>query len=122
MGTGENNGNREAAKYRVRAREAETALEAAQKRIEQLQRLDIERVAAESLSAPVDFWLSNNQVADYLDDSGNVDVARVRADTKLLVTERPGLRKPSPATDPTQGSGYGTPGKGQPTFGDLFKS
>jgi len=117
------NPNAEAARYRVRAREAETALAAAQARIEQLHRLDIERIAGESLSMPVDFWLSNNQTSDYVDpDTGLVDADRVREDAKILLTERPGLRKLSPAVDRSQGSGNVAPGKSAPTFGDLLKS
>ena len=84
--------------------------------------IDIERIAGESLSMPVDFWLSNNQTTDYVDpDTGLVDVERVREDAKLLVTERPGLAKYSPAYDPTQGSGNVTPGKSRPTWDALLK-
>ena len=83
--------------------------------------IDIERIAGESLSMPVDFWLSNNQTTDYVDpDTGLVDADRVREDAKLLVTERPGLRKPSPAYDRTQGFG-GAPGKQAPSWGALLK-
>ena len=117
--TGEPSGNLEAAKYRTRLREAEAQRDALAQRVERLQRLDIERVAAESLSAPVDLWLNGNRVEAYLDDAGNVDAERVREDAKLLVTERPGLRKLSPAVDPTQGQG-GNPGKSTPTFSDLL--
>ena len=87
-----------------------------------MQRLDIERVAGESLSAPADFWLSDNSVADYVDaDTGLVDVERVREDARLLVTERPGLRKPSAATDPTQGHGS-NPRKAEPSWDALLQS
>ena len=116
------NPNAEAARYRVRAREAETALATAQARIEQLTRLDIERIAGESLSMPVDFWLSGNDASSYInEDTGLVDVERVREDAKILVSERPGLAKYSPAYDPTQGSGNVTPGKSGPTWDTLLK-
>jgi hypothetical protein len=119
-GTGEApKGNREA-KYRTERNEARAALATAQARIEQLHRLDIERVAGESLSAPVDFWLSSNSVADYVDpETGLVDIERVREDAKLLVSERPGLSKYLPAVDPTQGTGGGT-GKATPSWGALL--
>lgn len=113
-------GNREA-KYRTERNEAREQVATLTARIEQLQRLDIERVAAESLSAPVDFWLSGNDVNAYLTDDGLVDAERVREDAKLLVTERPGLRRPQPAVDHSQGSGYVTPGKAQPSWSDLLK-
>ena len=48
--TGEPSGNLEAAKYRTRLREAEAQRDALAQRVERLQRLDIERVAAESSS------------------------------------------------------------------------
>jgi hypothetical protein len=101
--------NSEAAKYRVRAREAETALAEAQARIETLLRADIERVAGESLAMAGDFWIHGNDVDSYLTDGCLVDAERVRADAKLLVTERPGLRKSQSATDPTQGLGGNPP-------------
>ena len=72
---------------------------------------------------PGDFWLtSGNDVSAYIGEDGNVDVERVREDAKLLVSERPGLRKLDPAIDRSQGSGNVAPGKSAPTFGDLLKS
>ena len=68
----------------------------------------------------MELWLNGNDVSAYLDDDGNVDVERVREDAKLLVTERPGLWKPSAATDPTQGHG-GNPGKATPSWNALLK-
>ena len=97
--------NSEAAKYRVRAREAETALAEAQARIETLLRADIERVAGESLAMAGDFWIHGNDVDSYLTDGCLVDAERVRADAKLLVTERPGPRKCQSATRSTKALG-----------------
>jgi hypothetical protein len=115
--------HQEAARYRVRAKEAEAALAAAQERVEALQRSDIERVAGEVLSMPGDFWLSENDLSAYLNDQGHVDYDRVREDARLLVTERPGLQKPkfTAGYDPTQGYGGRTDPKREPTLVDLFK-
>jgi hypothetical protein len=113
-------GNREA-RYRTERNAAREQVATLTARIEKLQRLDIERTAGEVLSAPVDLWMNGNDVAAYLDDDGNVDVERVREDAQLLVTERPGLRKPSAASDPTQGRG-GNPGKASPTWDALLQA
>ena len=69
---------------------------------------------------PGDFWLtSGNDVSAYIGEDGNVDVERVREDAKILVAERPGLRKLSPAYDRTQG--HGSHARPTPTFADLLK-
>jgi hypothetical protein len=116
-----NHPNAEAAKYRVRAREAEIALANAQARIETLLRADIERVAGESLAMAGDFWIHGNDVNSYLIDGSLVDAERVREDAALLIAERPGLSKNRPAIDPTQGLGGNPPKAAEPTFSDLFK-
>jgi hypothetical protein len=116
------NPSREARNYRLKLREAEAARDALTARVELLQRQDIERVAAESLSAPADLWINGNGVAEYLDEDGNVDLERVRDDVKILVSERPGLRKMVRATDPSQGGdGNSAFVKTEPKFSDLFK-
>jgi hypothetical protein len=69
---------------------------------------------------PVDLWLNGNDASSYLTDGCLVDAERVREDAALLLTERPGLRKLSPAYDHTQGMGSGI-GKPAPTFSDLLK-
>jgi hypothetical protein len=120
-GTAENNGNREAAKYRVRARDAEAERDALAARVEAMNHRELERLAGVHLSVPADLLsLSCNSVADYLDENGNVDAARVEADAREILSERPGLRKSDPAVDYSQGHGW-NPGKGTPTFSDLLK-
>lgn len=119
---GTENPSRREARYRTERNEARTALEAATARIEQMQRREIERLAGSRLADGSDLWLSENTPADYLDDSGNVDPAKVQADAELLLSERPRLGKLSPAFDPTQGTGGGSGGHKLPTFGDLLGS
>jgi hypothetical protein len=112
-------GNREA-RYRTERNEARAALEAAQKHLETLQRLDCERIAGEHLSHPGDlFSLSGNSVADYVTD-GLVDLGKITADVEAILAERPGLRKPHPAYDRTQGHGNGT-GKPAASWGALLR-
>lgn len=95
------------ARYQVERNLAREELTAAQARIERLQRAEIERLAADAGLAHASdvFTMSGNEPADYLDDDGNVDPARVAADVAAVLDERPGLRKNAPAFDPTQGHG-----------------
>ncbi|MGU3586055.1 hypothetical protein ACLBYD_23170 [Rhodococcus sp. C26F] len=67
------------------------------------------------------FSLSGNELADYLDDDGNVDPEKVAADVVAVLTERPGLRKNAPAFDPTQGTGGGKPKPGEPSLAAMIK-
>jgi hypothetical protein len=109
-------------RYRIRAREAENALAAAEARIAQFQRAEVERLASESLAMPGDlFSLSGNELADYLTEAGDVDPDKVAADVAAVLAERPGLRKNAPAFDPTQGHGGRTTPKAWPTAADLFR-
>ena len=114
------NPSREAARWRTQFREAEAALAAAQARIDTLHRLDIERLAGATLSHPTDlFSLSGNEPADYVDpDTGLVDAEKVAADCAAILLERPGMRKPDPASDRSQG--LSAPVKSEPTWEAMF--
>lgn len=106
--------HREAARYRLQLRDAE-------QKIARLQRAEIERLASAGLSTPSDlFTLSGNRLEDYLTDDGEIDPDRVSADVTAILTERPGLKKTSPALDPSLGTG-GSVGKRSPSFSDLFQ-
>lgn len=96
--------SREAARYRTERNEARTALEAATERIAALQRADAERLAGGLLAEPGDLWaLGGTELADVLDDDGNVSADAVTALAETITKSRPGLRKPSRAIDPSQG-------------------
>ncbi len=114
-------GNREA-RYRVERNEARTALEVVNGRLAALQRAEVERLAAGKLSQPHDlFSLSGNDLADYLDEHGAVDVEKVVADVAAVLAERPGLLRNAPAHDPSQGLG-GTPNvKPKPSWDFLLQ-
>ncbi|WP_305093558.1 hypothetical protein [Prescottella sp. R16] len=88
-----------------------------------MQRAEIERLAADAGLAHASdvFTLSGNEPVDYLDDDGNVDPARVAADVDAVLTERPGLRKNSPAFDPSQGTGGNKPKAPALSWGALFQ-
>ncbi len=112
---------REAAKYRVRAREAEQERDALTQRVEQLQTREVERLASKHLSAPADLLtLGGVSLADLLDDNGDVDPEKVNAVATEVLGARPGLKPLDIAHDPSQGTG-GNPGKRAPDWGSLFK-
>lgn len=105
--------HKDATKYRTQLREAEA-------RIERMQRAEIERLAGVSLSHPEDlFSLSGNDVADYLTESGDVDPDKVAADLDEILAERPGLRRPAPAVDRSQGAGI--PSEKELSWSDLLR-
>lgn len=94
----------EAKKYRLRLRETEAALTAANERIAAMQRADAERIASSHLAEPGDLWsLGGSELADVLDDDGNISADAVTSLAEGIVKSRPGLRKQSKAVDPSQG-------------------
>ncbi|MBU8808069.1 hypothetical protein KL953_04115 [Mycolicibacterium goodii] len=108
-------------RYRGERDAAREALAAAGKRIARYQRAEIERLASERLAHPSDvLTLSGNDIADYLDDDGNVDPDKVAADIEAILSERPGLAKPLRAVDPSQGRGGATPPPA-PTWSSLLR-
>lgn len=117
----ENTGNREAAKYRVRAREAELERDSLAQRIETLQNREVERLAAKQLSNPADLMtLAGVTLADLLTDDGDVDAEKVSGVAADLLGTRPGLKPLQRATDMSQGSG-GPPPKSTLSWGDLLR-
>ncbi|BBX69412.1 hypothetical protein [Mycolicibacterium psychrotolerans] len=117
----ESPGSKEA-RYRIRAREAETALAEAQSRIEAMNRRELERLAGEAgLSHPTDLLtLSANEISDYLTEDGEIDPEKVAADVEAILTERPGLKKARRYVDPTQGLGGKVPMPKKPSWGSLL--
>lgn len=109
-------------RYRLELRATEAERDALAQRVERMQRAEVERLAADGLSHPADlFAMSGNDLADYLTEDGNVDAEKVAADVAAVLAERPGLRKQSPALDPTQGHGGRLQAKREPTLADLLK-
>jgi hypothetical protein len=86
--------NAEAAKYRVKLRDKEAQLEAAQAQVQQYQRLRILDLA-QDIQVPEDMLtLGGLQVDDFLDESGMVNESKVRQSVAAFLEERPGMRKP----------------------------
>ncbi|WP_234551598.1 hypothetical protein [Rhodococcus qingshengii] len=122
--SGGSQGLREARdRYRTERDTSREELTIAQARIERMQRAEVERLAADAgLSHASDvFTLSGNGPADYLDDDGNVDPAKVAADVASVLGERPGLRKNAPAFDPSQGTGGNKPKASAPSWESMFQ-
>jgi hypothetical protein len=124
--------HREAGRNRIRAREAEAERDSAREelatahvRIERMQRAEIERLASDHLAMASDlFSLSGNDVADYLNEDGDVDAEKVAADVAAILAERPGLKKGLPVAgyDPTQGYGGRPEPKREATLADLLRT
>ncbi|MGV0603372.1 hypothetical protein [Mycolicibacterium sp. XJ1904] len=116
------NGNREAAKWRTRLRETEAERDALAQRIATLQSREVERLASKDLSNPADlFTLGGVTVKDLLNETGEIDTEKVSAVVTEVLGTRPGLSKHSAAIDPSQGRG-GTPRpKHEPSWETLLK-
>lgn len=110
-------GNREA-RYRVRAREAETERDTLAARLTELQTRELHRLAAEHLAAGSDIDLSGKPLADYLTPEGWVDHDAVKEAANALIASRPGLSKTPRATDRSQGLGAEI--KSEPTWAAVF--
>lgn len=95
---------RDAARYRVQLRETEAALETTRGQLAALQSAEVHRLAGERLEVPEDLLtLSGKAVADFLADDGTVNAEAVQAAVADVLAARPGLRRPDPAIDPSQG-------------------
>ena len=107
------NPNAEAARYRTRLRETEAERDTIAGQLEKYQRREAQRLATD-LSKPADLWLDGTDVADVLDDDGQVDPVAVAAIQAKVLEGRPGLsnQRPAPRPDPSQGA------RGGPTTGD----
>lgn len=82
----------EAARYRTQLRAAEAQRDALAARVDALHRASVERLAGEHLAVAGDVWsVGGAELADLLDDGGDVDPTRVAALVTDLVAARPGL-------------------------------
>lgn len=98
------------ARYRVERNQAREELAASNARVELLQTRELERIAGSAISNPADLLaLTNKTVADFLDDSGELDAELVAEAASELLSTRPRLGKNAPAFDPTHGSGGSAP-------------
>ncbi len=112
--------SREAARYRVERNSAREALAAAELRVAQMQTAELERVAGELLSSPGDLLaLAGRDLSEFITDDGVLDVDYVREVAAEVLAGRPGLRKSSPAYDPSQTTG-GVPKSVPANWAALF--
>ncbi|WP_081809434.1 hypothetical protein [Mycobacterium sp. URHB0044] len=110
------------ARYRVERNEARTERDLLAARVASFQNREVERLAANHLSAPADLLtLGGVALADLLDDDGDIDPELVAAVAAEVLASRPGLSPRVLATDPTQGRGN-TAVRSLPTFQDLLQS
>lgn len=115
----EGKASREAARYRTERNDARAELADANARIERMQRAEAERIAGNHLSDSSDlFALGGRDLADLLNDEGDVDAEAVDALAREIIKTRPGLRKYS-AVDRT--IGLSGPVHSAPTWDALFK-
>ncbi|GAA3728812.1 hypothetical protein HDA32_000117 [Spinactinospora alkalitolerans] len=87
---------REAQGLRTRLREAEAALEAAQSRLEAMQRAEVTRLAGEHLADGADLFVGGDvEMASLLADDGTVNAEAVAEAAKRVVEQRPHWAAPT---------------------------
>ena len=98
----EENGNREAARYRRQLRETEAQRNTLSERVERMQRSEVERLAAQTLAVAADVWaVGGLDLATVLNEHGDIDPDAVDRFTDEMIRARPGLhhdakRRPFP--------------------------
>lgn len=78
-----------AARYRTELRSAEAERDALAERLSTLQRREVERLAGAKMAEGGDIWLSGTELADLLDEDGNVDAERVTEAASGIVASKP---------------------------------
>lgn len=110
---------REAAKYRRRLRETEGERDALATRLEAMQRLEAERIAAVEGVVAKALWSTDVELAALLNDDGTVNAAKVQ-EAAIEARESLGIRRPLPGNYvPTEGKTPSTY-RGS-TFEDAFR-
>lgn len=119
---------REAKRYRLALREAESKLAEAHERISGYQRSIVESIAKQgqgdgyqhyALADPADLWaLTDKQPSDFLNENGDVDPDLVHEAMHELLRTRPGLRRPF-AVDRTPARSGAV--DRTPTWADAFR-
>jgi hypothetical protein len=112
VGAVDDNPNHEAAKYRIRLREAEAQRDALAAQLDALRRDQIGAIATTMGIKPAALWASGAELNNLLTEGGAIDTTKVReaadaARTELGITKRPpsmaglssGTMKPPPPRD-----------------------
>jgi hypothetical protein len=88
--------SREAANYRRRLRDVEAERDGLRGRVDQLERAEVERVAAEApyyMIQPGDLWAIGVELAELRRDDGTLDPALVKAKVRDVLEQRPTWRR-----------------------------
>lgn len=81
--------SRQAAKYRTRLRDTEAQRDQLQQRVETMQRKEVERLAGARLADGGDVWLAGTELANMLDEAGDVDASKVGELVDEITANRP---------------------------------
>ncbi len=91
-GEGEGKGNSEAAKYRTRLRAVEAERDGLAQRVARMQQAEVNHLVAERMADPEDLRvLGKVELADLLDDEGEVDSEKVEQAVTDLLERKPRL-------------------------------
>ena len=88
----------EAAKYRRRLRDTERERDTLSARVEAMQKREVERLVATDLATPGDLWLTDASLPEMLDESGDIDPAKVTQAVAGILESRPGWRRTTPSS------------------------
>lgn len=105
---GDTKGGKEAAKYRRRLRETEAERDALTERVESLQRSVVDGIVTEGgmggrMHSAEPFWAGGVDLADLLDEGGDVDRGKVLAAADDIAVRFGITRRPKPNTVPGEG-------------------
>ncbi len=102
---------RDAARYRVRAREAEGRAEALEATVTAYQRREVERLVAERVQDVEDYWkIGGLDLGDLLGEDGTVDADAVERSVSDLLERKPHLASRRPSGNVEQGARTDDPG------------
>jgi hypothetical protein len=85
---------------RQRMKAAEEGFEQASAQLTAMRRNEVERVAADHLVDPSDFWNAHTDVDGFLTEAGTVDPARVTEAAQEITAVKPHLAAPQKITAP----------------------
>lgn len=114
---------------RQRMKAAEEGLEQAAARLQAMQRVEVERLAATDLIDPTDVWIAHSDVDGFLTEEGTIDPQRVAEAAQAITSAKPHLAAEKkvgrPPTDrPVEGLRPGARPDAhvsQPTWADAIR-
>lgn len=91
---------KEAAKFRKQLRAVEKERDTLATQLEAMRRAETERLASQHLADGADIWRDGAQLADLLDNDGNLDPARIAEVATNLTGAHPHWRRREPGAPP----------------------